>query len=477
MKLTPHKSLVLALAIVVIALIGAVAYYLYTHSTGKQSVTIKICNAGSLTIPLQKLATLFKQKYGINVVLEPSGSVEAVRKITASDLIDQAVLDRYLGIPILFVILWWMFQFAFTISAPFSDFLGDLFAYIAGILAGLTGYPYIDYLFFGDYGIIQGLGAVLSFVPLIMALFFVLALFEDSGYMARAAFVMDRPLRKLGLSGRAIIPMIIGIGCNVPAVYSARVIPDERDRLIAIITNPFIMCSARLVFFSAIAYAFFREYAGDVILSLYLLGYLLVFVTAIILKKTIFRGVEAPFIIEFPAYQKPSFRVAVVRMWDRASLFFRKAGTIILIGLLVIGILAITDVSTLSFTSNPENSLVALIGRSLQPLFKPLNWDWRLIVAAIFGFVAKEIVLGANAMLYGVSESEIAVKMSKLYTPIDVLGYMIFIQLYIPCIATLAAVRHESGSWKWTLFTVLYGIAIAYILNFIVVSVGHLVFG
>jgi len=406
-----------------------------------------------------------------------SRTVKGVKKLTASDLIDQAILDKYLGIPIFLTVLWWIFQFAFIGSAPFCDFLGDLFAYIGGSLTGLTGYPYIDYLLFGEYGIIQGLGAILSFVPLIMFLYFALALFEDSGYMARAAFVMDRPMRKLGLSGRTIVPMVMGIGCNVPAVYATRIIPDERDRMAAILTNPLITCGARLVLFSAIAAAFFGAYAGDVILSLYLLGYSMVFIVAIVLRKTLFRGRPSPFVIEFPIYQKPSLKVAIVRMWDRGSLFFKKAGSVILIGLLIIGLLTITDASTYTFTTNPETSLIALFGKSLLPLFKPLGWDWRLIVAAIFGFVAKEIVLGASAMLYGVGEANIASKMASMYNPINMFGYLTFIQLYIPCIVTIAAIKHETGSWKWTAFAVIYGIILAYVVNWLVLIIGHGIFG
>ena len=403
--------------------------------------------------------------------------VKGKGKLTASDLLDQALLDKFLGIPIFLAILWWVLQIAFIGSAPFCDFLGDLFVYIGTALEGITGQPYIDYLLFGDYGIIQGLGAILSFVPLIMALYFVLAIFEDSGYMARAAFVMDRVMKKLGLSGRTIVPMIMGVGCNVPAVYATRIIPDENDRMIAILTNPLVMCGARLVFFSAIAAAFFGAYAGDVILSLYVLGFVLVFIVAIILRKTLFRGKPSPFVIEFPTYQRPSLKVAAVRMWDRGSLFFKKAGTVILLGLIVIGILTTTNASTFAFTDNPEMAIISAIGKFFQPIFAPLGWDWRLIVAAIFGFVAKEIVLGASAMLYGVGEEQIASKMASMYSPIDMFGYMTFIQIYIPCIVTVAAIKQETGSWKWTAFAVIYGIVLAYIVNWLVLVIGHGVFG
>jgi ferrous iron transport protein B len=231
------------------------------------------------------------------------------------------------------------------------------------------------------------------------------------------------------------------------------------------------------VLFSAIAAAFFGPYAGDVILSLYLLGYTMVFIVAIILRKTLFRGRPSPFVIEFPVYQEPSLKVAAVRMWDRGSLFFKKAGSVILIGLLVIGLLTITDVSTFTFTDNPETSIISAIGHFFQPVFTPLGWDWRLIVAAIFGFIAKEIVLGASAMLYGVGEAEIASKIASMYNPIDMFGYLAFIQLYIPCIVTVAAIKQETGSWKWTIFAVVYGIILAYVVNWLILVIGHGIFG
>ncbi|MCD6260904.1 MAG: ferrous iron transport protein B, partial [Thaumarchaeota archaeon] len=406
-----------------------------------------------------------------------SRAVGELKRLTASDLLDHVLLDKYLGIPIFFVILWWWFQMAFIGSAPFCDILGDGFAALGEALTGITGHPFIDYLFFGEYGIIQGIGTVLSFVPLIMLLYFILALLEDSGYMARAAFVMEKAMRKVGLSGRSIIPMIMGFGCNVPAVYATRIIPEESDRLVAILTNPLMLCGARLIFFSAIASAFYGAYAGDILFSLYALGVVLAFMVAIILRKTFFRGRVSPFVLELPAYQKPSFKVAAVRMWDRGSMYLRKALGIILIGLLIIGVLTATDAETLTFTTDPERSLVAALGRSLAPIFTPLNWDWRFVVAMIFGFVAKEIVLGASAMLYGAGEEEIASRLASLYNPIDMYGYMTFILIYIPCIATIAAIRQETRSWKWTVFTVVYGLILAYIVNLLIVTLGHLLLG
>ena len=394
------------------------------------------------------------------------------KKVTASDLIDQVLLDKIFGILIFISILWATFQFAFIFSAPFCDFLGDGFAVLSSALSGLTGINWLDYLFFGDYGVLNGLGMVLSFVPLIVILYFALSLLEDFGYMARAAFLMDKFMRKVGLSGRTIIPMIMGFGCNVPAIYATRTIPDEKDRLVAIVTNPLMLCGARLVFFSAIVGAFFGEAGGDVLLSLYLLGILLAFAVAITLRKTILKGRASPFILELPPYQMPVPKVSLSKAWARGKMFFTKAGKVILPGILLLGVLLITS-TNFTYTENAENSLVAALGKFFLPLVAPLGWDWKLLVAAIFGFVAKEIVLGASALLYGASEGTIATTMASMYSPLVMYAYMVFILIYVPCIVTLGAIKQEAG-WKWTIFTLIYEVGLAYVMAWIVLGAGHL---
>lgn len=402
--------------------------------------------------------------------------VKGEKTLTVSDYLDQAFLNRYLGMPIFISILWIIFQFTFIVSTPFSDMLGDFFAFLSERLYNLTGIKHIDYLLFGDYGVLNGIGTVLSFIPLIMALYFALSLFEDFGYMARAAFLMDKVMRGLGLTGRCIIPMILGFGCNIAGVYSARIIPAEEDRIIAIITNPLMLCSARLVTFMVIVAAFWGSIAGTIILSLYVLGIGLAVLVALVLRKVVFKGLVSPFIMELPPYQMPSLKVAFVQMWIRGSLFFKKAGTIILLGLIVIGLLSTTNASTFSFTDNIEESLVSAIGRFFQPLFSPFGWDWRLIVAIIFGFIAKEIVIGATAMLYGVSEEGLSSLVALHYDPITMYAYMVFVLIYVPCVATLAAVKHETSSWKWTFFTILYEVTLAYALSLLILFMGRTLF-
>lgn len=400
------------------------------------------------------------------------GAVVKARAVTVSDVLDQAFLDTAFGIPIFFAIMWVMFQFAFNVSAPFNDFLGDAFAWIAQMLSGATGVTWLDYLLFGDYGVLNGMGTVLSFVPLIFTLFFALSMLEDSGYMARAAFLTDKILGKFGLPGRAIISMILGFGCNVPAVYSTRTIPDEKDRIAAIVTNPLMLCGARFVFFAAIASALWGRTAGDVLLSLYVLGILLSLLVAIVIRKTVLRGESTAFIIELPQYLMPMPRVALSKAWSRAKLFFTKAGKVIFPGILVLGLLAVFT-SNLTFTENVEDSIIASIGRSVQFIFTPLGWDWRFVVAAVFGFVAKEIVLGALALLYGASEDKIATVIASTHDPLTVYAYMVFILIYVPCIATIAAIKQEAGA-KWALFTVTYEILLAYGMAWLVLNAGRL---
>jgi len=401
---------------------------------------------------------------------------KGAKKVTVSDLIDKVILDKRLGIPIFFTVIWMMFQFTMSVSAPFCDMLGDLFAWISGSLSGLTGIEAIDALFFGDYGVVNGIGTVLSFVPLIFFLYFALSILEDSGYMARAAFVMDRAMRKLGLTGRTIIPMIIGFGCNVPAIYATRTIPNEEDRLVAIITNPLMLCSARLTVFSMLAYAFFRTMAGSVIVSLYVMGIALAFVVALLFRKLYLKGRVSPFIMELPPYQSPTLRSVFTHAYERGVMFFKKAGTVILLGLIVIEILMHVQYPSLVWGNDVEGSLVASLGKGLEPIFRPLGWDWRLAVSAFFGFVAKEIVLGSTALLYGVPEPELGPKLMGLYTPLQAYSYMVFILIYVPCIVTVAAIAHERG-WKWALFTVAYGIVLAYLVSLAVFGFGTLIYG
>ena len=400
--------------------------------------------------------------------------VKGVKEVTLTDLLDRVFLDKWLGIPVFLVLLWVMFRFTMSISEPLCNLIGDFFSWLSSRLAGLTGNPVVDSLFFGEYGVLNGIGTVLSFVPIIFALFFSLSILEDSGYMARAAFIMDRVMRKFALTGRTIISMILGFGCNVPAIYSTRAIPDEKDRLTAIMINPLMLCSARLTALSLMAYAFFGGMAGDAIFSLYAIGIGLAILMALFIRKVVFKGVKSPFILEMPPYQVPTLRTVLIHMWERGVLFVKKAGTVILLGLIVVGILSHLQWGSWTWGEDVANSVVGVLGRVLQPVFSPLGWDWRLAVAAFFGFVAKEIVIGSMAMLYGVSEEGLVEKLSSTYPPVVGYAYMVFVLIYVPCVVTLAAIKHETGSWKWMFFTVAYELILAYLASLVVIMAGRL---
>ena len=359
--------------------------------------------------------------------------VRKEERLSLSDLLDKAVLDKYTSIPIFLIILWMIFQFTIKMATPFCDIIGDFFAWLSKQTWLYTKNPIIDSILFGDYGIINGLGTVLSFTPLIFFLYLSLSILEDSGYMARAAFIMDRPMRKVGLSGRSIISMILGFGCNVPAIYSARAIPNEEDRIITILVNPLMLCSARLTTLSLLAVTFFGSMAGEVIFSLYLIGISLAVILALVFRKIFFKGRITPFILELPDYQVPTMRVIITHAWWKVSLFFRKAFTVIVSGLLLIQILGSIEYGTFTWigSTHVDRSILAAIGKFLSPIFAPLGWDWKLVVAAIFGFVAKEIVIGATAMLYGASEDTLPQVLGKLYTPVQAYAYMVFILIYV----------------------------------------------
>ena len=380
---------------------------------------------------------------------------------TFSDKIDRVLLDKYLGIPIFFVIMWLAFKLTFDVAAPFMTLIEKSFEVLGGMVASSIPNDILASLI-GE-GIIGGVGSVLVFVPNIFLLFFILALLEDSGYMARAAFVMDRVMYRIGLHGKAFIPMLLGFGCNVPAIMATRTMEDERDRLLAILINPLMSCSARLPVYILFAGIFFAGREAGVIMSMYLLGILLAVIMALLLRKILFRGKPSPFIIEMPPYRLPTLKNIVSTTWNRGKMFIKKAGTIILLGVVIIWFLA-------NFPDGDiEESYLAMIGRVMQPLFSPLGWSWRAVVALLAGIVGKEIVVGSLGALYG---GNLSVALAADFTHIQAFAYMAFVLIYVPCIATLAAIWQETRSVKWTLFTITYEILLAYGIALAIVLIG-----
>ncbi|MBQ3684129.1 MAG: ferrous iron transport protein B, partial [Methanomicrobium sp.] len=342
-------------------------------------------------------------------------------------------------------------------------------AYVVETIPGMLG------SILGD-GVIAGVGSVLVFLPNICILFFVLSLLEDTGYLARAAFIMDRPLHALGLPGKAFIPMLSGFGCNVPGFMATRTIEDEKDRLLTLLVTPFMSCGARLPIYVLFAGVFFAANAGEVIFSMYLLGIVIAIVSAFIFKRTLFKGDPAPFIMEMPPYRIPTLFAALEHMWSRGELYLRKAGTFILIGAIFVWALASFPVGV---EYGSQESYAGALGTAIQPIFEPLGFDWKISVALIFGFVAKEVVVGSLGVLYGADEDDndaltAALLDDPAMSPVTALTLMVFTLLYLPCVAATAVMRQESGSWKWTGFMIVYTCVTAWIVSFIVANVARL---
>ena len=398
--------------------------------------------------------------------------------LTFSDIIDYTVTHKYLGIPIMMTVLYMLFKFAFDVATPFVDLIDILFNNILYNAVVNSGLPKLLASFLAD-GVISGLGSILVFLPNIALLFLALALLEDVGYMSRVAFITDKIMHKVGLTGKSIIPMVIGFGCNVPAIIATRVIEDENDRKTTALILPLMSCSARLPVYLVFAGTFFGAYAGAVVLSMYLLGLALAILIATFLRKFVFKGPSTGFIMEMPPYLIPQTRTVILKMWERTKKFLFKAGTVIFLGVITVWGLSITGPSGIigvEALENPElfsRSWVGIIGHALSPIFTPMGWDWRATASLIFGLIAKELVVGVMAVLYGVSEENLSQAISVAFTPISAYAYMAFTLIYVPCLATIAAIRGELGV-KYALIALAYELVLAYVVAFIIVSLGNL---
>ncbi|MHA1835574.1 MAG: ferrous iron transport protein B [Candidatus Odinarchaeia archaeon] len=391
-------------------------------------------------------------------------------ELTISDMLDKVFLNKYLGIPIFLLIMYGVFQFTFIVAAPLVDLIDWGFGVIGEAAANLISNEVLA-SFIVD-GIIGGLGAVLVFVPNIFFLFFAISLLEDSGYFARAAFVMDKAMRKIGLHGKSFIPMLLGFGCNLPAIMATRSIESEEDRLITILVNPLISCSARLPVYVLIGGAFFGSNAGLIVFSLYMLGIALCIGVAWVFRKTIFKGKTSPFIMELPSYKMPTLRAGVINMYDKGKMFLKKAGGIILAVVIVIWLL-----SSLPWGVPIEETIIGQIGYILQPIFAPLGFDWRGAVALIFGFLAKEVVVGTFGVILGAeSEASLQTALHTMFNPVTAYAFMVFTLIYIPCVAAIAVIWKETRSVKIVALTVGYELALAYTMALIFSVIGGFLF-
>lgn len=391
-------------------------------------------------------------------------------KLTVSDMLDEVFTHKYLGLPSFFVLLWMAFKFTFDVSAPFKDMITMFFGWIGDHASSIIQNPVLA-SFIKD-GICNGFGTVLSFLPPIAFLFLMFSLLEDSGYMARAAFVMDRLMKKCGLHGKSVIPLVMGFGCNVPAIMATRTLEDEKDRILTIIVNPLMSCSARLPVYVLLASALFAGKEGTVITSMYIIGILVALFLAWIFKKIIFKGKPSHFVMELPPYNRPTWRSILGPTWTRTKLFLRKAGTIIFAVVVLVWLLSITGpTGFLGNTEQIDKSWVSVIGHALQPLFQPMGWDWKIVVALFFGFLAKESVVGTLGTLNGVEEEKLGTILAHTLTPVNAFALMVFTLLYVPCVASMATVKQEAGT-KWMLLTIAYELIVAYLMSLLIIWIG-----
>ncbi len=400
-----------------------------------------------------------------------SKRLSAEEKLSVSDKIDRVVTNKWLGIPLFALVMWGTFQLTFTVGGIFADWIDQFFGWLSALAtAHITGW--LGSLI-GD-GIIGGVGTVLVFLPNIMILFLLLAFLEDSGYMARAAFIMDRAMHAIGLPGKSFIPMIIGFGCNVPAIMSTRTISSERDRLLTILINPFVSCSARLPVYLLFTSVFFKSNRGLVVFSLYAIGILVAVLSAKLFKSTIpkLKGPVSPLVMELPPYRWPTVKGILIHMWERSSAFVKKAGTIIVAGVIVIWFLARFP---LSAEYAGKGTYIWYLGRFFAPLLKPAGFGfWQAAVALFFGIIAKETVVGTMGTLFGGSDKLLGA-LVHMFTPLSAYSFMIMSLLYIPCIATIGVIYRETNSWKWTAFSVAYSILIGWGAAVLFYQIGQLI--
>ena len=397
---------------------------------------------------------------------------------TLTEKIDRIVTGKYTALPLFLCAMLVMFVITF---GPFGSWLQDgvsaLLDLFSGWLEGTltaAGAPYVLVSLACD-GVIGGVGGVLSFLPQIALLFFFLSFLEDSGYMSRAAFIMDRLLRRFGLSGKAFIPMLMGFGCSVPAIMGARTMENEKDRRMTILLIPFMSCSAKLPVYGLLSAAFFGPWAGLVVFGLYVIGMAVGILSGILFKHTLFAGEPAPFVLELPPYRFPSIENIATHVWQKVKGFLVKAGTLILAMSIVLWLLQSFDFS-LHMVDDAANSMLGTLGALIAPVFAPLGFGfWQAAVALLTGFIAKEMVVSSLSMFYGFSltaaGTAVAAAMTG-FTPLSAFSMLVFILLYVPCVAATSTMAKELGSAKWTVFSVCWQIGVAYVVSLLVHTVG-----
>ncbi len=390
--------------------------------------------------------------------------------------IDRILTGKYTAIPVFLGIMFLIFYLTFNvIGEALSNWLSLGVDALTNLVdRGLTAYginPVVKGLVVD--GVLSGVGSVLSFLPLIVTLFFFLSILEDTGYMARVAFVMDKLLRKIGLSGRSFVPMLIGFGCTVPAIMATRTVSSDRDRKMTILLTPYMSCSAKIPIYAVFSVAFF-ENSGLAMIALYVTGIVVGIIVALVLRGTAFKGEPVPFVMELPNYRMPSAKSVGLLLWEKARDFLQRAFTIIFMATVLIWVLQSFD-SRLNVVTSSADSLLAMVGQLIAPIFKPLGFgDWRMVTALISGFTAKEAVVSTLAVLLGTSMAELDLALTSIFTPLAAVSFLVFTLLYTPCVASIATIRRELDSGLKAFGVVLLQCAVAWAVAFIVYNIGAL---
>lgn len=406
----------------------------------------------------------FIQRICRQTVVKPAESKERIR----SRKIDAVLTGKYTAIPTFILIMGAVFFLTFNvIGAVLQNLLEKGIDYLTAQMDQLLTAWSVNTVLHSLVidGIFKGVGSVLSFLPIIVVLFLFLSLLEDSGYMARVAFVMDKPLRKIGLSGRSIVPMLVGFGCTVPGIMASRTLPSERDRKMTILLTPFMSCSAKLPIYAFFATAFFPKYKALVMVGLYVVGILIGILVALIIRKTLFKGEAVPFVMELPNYRMPALKNVLQLLWEKAKDFLQRAFTVIFVATIVIWFLQSFDLH-FNLTADSQNSILAVVAGLIAPVFAPLGFgDWRISTALISGFMAKESVVSTLSVLTGSMDV-----IHKILTPASALSLLIFCLLYTPCVAAVSSVKRELGG-KWALVVVVGQCVVAWIMAALVYAI------
>jgi len=430
---------------------------------------------------------LADRRYGfISGILHETITNKAESHLRVSDNIDYVLANRVLGIPIFLGVIWLMFKAIFSLSEKPMQWIEKAQDILSNYVSGMLPEGSLVQGLVTD-GIISGVGSVLVFVPIIFLLFLFMSILEDSGYMARIAFIVDKFMHKIGLHGRSFIPMLLGFGCNVPAILATRVIESKKDRFTTILINPFMSCGARLPVYTLLIGAFFSEQvSGNVLFSLYLFGFLTAVLTAKVFRRFVFKGSSTPFVMELPPYRIPTIKGLAIHVWERGWLYIKKAGTVIMLGCVIIWSLSALPLSS---KGDITKSYIGKIGHAIEPVVRPLGFDWKIGTALVAGIVAKEIVVGTLGVLYGSEGTGLDEQSglrnalrndaypdgTRVFSPLVAYALMVFVLLYIPCLSTAAVIKKETGSWGWMFFSIGYSTLLAWLAAFVIYQGGKLV--